>query len=230
MEVTVMSAPVPTVLVTPSQLAAATVIHDEFMPGWAGTDRALTLLANCVPGLDADAITLKAAAVDRLYYTNLFWLDAAVDNITEVVANLPVEPVEVIERIAPLSVKGKTKRCWSFSSKFGHWFIDDSLPIYDQWAIRAIGYHFDKITWEPTAYRDFAQHVYALKEASGLSCTTRELDRHLWLAGQYRSWSACFGDPDKRKKLGLSGAAQDAFRNENPDLQQALRTILGDER
>ena len=35
----------PTVSVTPDQISAATLIHDEHMPGWAGTDRALTLLA-----------------------------------------------------------------------------------------------------------------------------------------------------------------------------------------
>jgi hypothetical protein len=219
----------PLVPIRSEQLASATLIHDHHMPGWASTDRALALLATSVPGLDPDAVTLKAAAVDRLYYTKLFWLEAAVDNIMKVMADRPTDSVEVIERIASLSVKGKTKRCWSFSSKFGHWFIDDALPIYDQWAIRAIGYHFDKNTWEPTTYRDFAQHVYALKEASGLSCTTRELDRYLWLAGQYRSCLACCGDPEKQKKLGLSGAVQDAFRSENPDLQQALRTIVGDE-
>ena len=40
----------PRIPVTPDQIAAATLIHDEHMPGWAGTDRALTLLAEAVPG------------------------------------------------------------------------------------------------------------------------------------------------------------------------------------
>ena len=43
----------PLVPVTPEQIAAATRIHDNHMPGWATTDRALALLAESVPGVRA---------------------------------------------------------------------------------------------------------------------------------------------------------------------------------
>ena len=36
--------------VTACQIAAASDIHDNHMPGWAGTDRALAQLAQSVPG------------------------------------------------------------------------------------------------------------------------------------------------------------------------------------
>ena len=68
---------VPLVTVNSEQIATAALIHDRHMPGWARTDRALTLLAESVPGLGLDAVTLKAAAVDRLYNTCHYGLDDA---------------------------------------------------------------------------------------------------------------------------------------------------------
>ncbi len=216
--------PRPIVGVEPDQIVAATAIHDEHMPGWAATDRALTLLAESVPSMSPDAITLKAAVVDRLYYTRHYHLGDAIDRIVEVLANPPEEPVAMVEAIAPISVAGKDRWHWSFASKFAHWFIDDSLPIYDQWAIRAASFHFGRIRWATTAYRDFAQHVHALREASGVSCTTEQLDRYLWLSGMYRAWDAA----DDKGKLGLSGEVLELFSNNAPAVRHALARLLGE--
>ena len=175
--------PQPIVPLLPTQIDAANAIHDRHMPGWAGTDRALTLLAESVPGLETEAVTLKAAAVDRLYYTRHYRLGDAIGRIIEVLGPEPARPstaeegVTLVERIAPIEVGNKVRWHWSFASKFGHWFLHDSLPIYDAWAIRAVRFHFGRIRWRTTAYRDIAEHVDALRAASGLSCTTREMDR-----------------------------------------------------
>jgi len=215
--------------VTPDQIAAADTIHDHHMPGWSTTDRALTLLAESVPGLDPDAVTLKAAAVDRLYYTRHYRLGDAIERIVEVLGPEPAGPTTVdeaialVEAIAPIEVGGKDRWHWSFASKFGHWFLHDSLPIYDRWAIRAVAHHFGRIRWQTTAYRDFAEHVYALRDASGLECTTRETDRYLWLSGMYRAWN----EAEDRGRLGLSGEVVGLFESSHPAVQQALAQLLG---
>ncbi len=221
----------PIVSVAPRQVEAATLIHDHHMPGWAGTDRALTLLAQSVPGLDPDEVTLKAAVVDRLYYTRHYRLGDALERIVEVLGPKPARPATVeaaialVEAMAPIEVGGKTRWHWSFASKFAHWFLHDSLPIYDTWAIRAITHHFGRIRWQTTAYRDFAEHVHALREASGLDCTIREMDRLLWLSGMYRAWLAAAD----RVKLGLSGEVVGLFVSEEPDVLRPLGALLGED-
>lgn len=61
------------------------MIHDSYMPGWASTDQALTLLAKSVPGWDADSILLKAAAVNQFYFTSHYQLAEAADQISQVI-------------------------------------------------------------------------------------------------------------------------------------------------
>ncbi len=221
----------PIVSVAPRQVEAATLIHDSHMPGWAATDRALTLLVQCVPGLDPDAVTLKAAAVDRLYYTRNYRLGDALWRIVEVLGPEPARPATVeaaialVEAMAPIEVGDKTRWHWSFASKFAHWFLGDSLPIYDTWAIRAISHHFGRIRWRTTAYRDFAEHVYVLRDASGLQCTTREMDRFLWLSAMYRAWLAAAD----RGRLGLSGEVVGLLESQEPDALRALAALLGED-
>jgi len=216
--------------VQPSQIAAATHIHDHHMPGWACTDRALTLLAEAVPGLDPDAVTLKAAAVDRLYYTRHYRLGDAIDKIVEVLGPAPAQPetvedaIALVERIAPIEVGGKLRWHWSFASKFGHWFLSGLLPIYDNWAIRAVSYHFGHIRWQTTPYRDFAEHVLALRDASALQCTTREMDRFLWLSGMYLAWATAI----EKAKLGLSEEVAGVFQSRSLEVQHALVQLLGE--
>lgn len=205
------------------QIAAANAIHEDHMPGWASTDRALTLVGRSVPGHDLDAVTVKAAVVDRLYYTRHYRLGDSIDRIVAVMADPPVEPVAMVEAIAPLSVRDRTHWYWSFASKYSHWFIDDGLPIYDSWAIRAVSNHFGRMMWRTTAYRDFAEHVYGLREASNLDCTIREMDRYLWMSGMYRAW---VGTED-RGRLGLSGEVAALFGSRDAGTTQTLTTLLG---
>lgn len=210
--------------ISPEQIAAATIIHDEYMPGWASTDRALTLVAASVPGHDLDAVTVKAAVVDRLYYTRHYRLGDAIDRIVTVMADPTADAVGMVESIAKTKVGDKFHWYWSFASKYSHWFVDDDLPIYDSWAIRGVSYHFGRMTWRTTAYRDFAEHVYALREASGLDCSIREMDRYLWMSGMYRGW---VGTED-RAKLGLSGEVVALFGSREASIRRALTTLLGE--
>lgn len=180
-----------------------------------------------MPGLGPDAVTLKAAAIDRLYYTRHYRLGDAIDRIVEVTAKHPGRPanlgdaIALVEAIAPITVGGKERCHWSFASKFGHWFIHDSLPIYDYWAIRALTRHFSRITWRTTVYRDLAEHASALRDASGLTCTAREMDRYLWLSGMYRAWR----DAEDGDKLGLSGEVLGLFSSGDREVQHALAML-----
>lgn len=209
------------VTLSQDQVAAASVIHDSHMLSWAGTDRALALLRKAVPGFSAEAVLVKAAAVDRLYYTRHYRLGDAVERIISAMTDPPDDPIAIVEGIAELSIQGKTRWYWSFASKFCHWFIDpQNLPIYDSWAIRSIGHHFGRLRWAASAYRTFAEYVYDLRELSDVSCRLRELDRYLWLSGMYRAWRE---NPD----VAISGEVRELFDSNSPQVQQELVRLTG---
>jgi hypothetical protein len=209
--------------VTPEQITAASAIHDHHMPGWARADRTLAGLSDSVPGLSRTAITVKATAVDRLCSIHHPRLGDAIERLVEVMESPPEDPIAIVEAIAPITVSGQEHWHWGFASTFTHWFIDGELPIHDHWAVDAATFHFGRAGWTPTAYRDFAEHVYALREASGLTCTIREMDRYLGLSGMYREWLGA----DDRSRLGMSSEVQGLFGNAKPRVQRALRTLVG---
>ncbi len=213
---------------TSAQVKAASVIHDLYMPGWASTYRALTLLAKLVPGWDTDSVLLKAAAVNQLYNANHYRLGEAAERISQVIRDgKPDEPVEVVEAIAPLPRAGKVSWFWAFASKFAHFFMDpDRIALYDNWAYEAVAYHMGKVAWDaPTGYRTFADGARVLRDAAG-PCTVRELDRYLWLSGMYRAWQAS-EDREGRKKLRLSEEVRALFENPVPAVKSALQQLLG---
>jgi hypothetical protein len=208
--------------VTVEQVAAATRIHDRYMPAWAAADRALDRLREALPGFDESAVLVKAAAVDRLYYSRHQRLPAAVKRIVAVMANPPEDPTSIVEQIAPLNRSRGTTRYWSFASKFVHFFVDPvGTPIYDDWAVRTIRHHFGRLSWQAsTPYGAFARYVQVLRTQCGLTCSARELDRYLWLSGMLRAWQA-------RPEEEISREVRALFASDDREAQAELEALLG---
>ena len=204
------------------QIAAATEIHDNHMPVWAATDRALDLLREALPGFSHEEVLIKAAAVDRLYYARHFHLAESVQAIVTAMTDPPTDPLSIVEAVAPVKTEGGIACYWSFSSKFIHFFVDPTaIPIYDDWAIKAIRYHFGRLSWAvETPYRVFADYALELRELSGLDCSIRELDRYLWLSGMLRGWR-------KSQSVGISGEVRAVFENGDPKVQSLLIQLEG---
>jgi hypothetical protein len=198
--------------VHPDQIAAATAIHDSYMSSWAAADKALDLLRVSVRGFTREEVLLKAAAVDRFYYSRHFRLTESVERIVTILADPPSDPVSVVEAIAPVA---HGPCYWSFTSKFAHFFINPKqFPIYDDWAIRTVRHHFGGMRWTSgSPYRVFAEYVLGLREQCGLSCSLRELDRYLWLSGMLRGWRSNASVP-------ISVEVRSVFESPDPDVQR----------
>ena len=161
------------------------------------TDRALYALSDRFPGFDSDAVLLKVAAINQLYYTNVWAVTRMARHVAKVMngPNASKRDYELIEELAalPKSERQQSNRNHlSFASKFAHFFIDaEAFPIYDTFAVRMIVHH---LGWQATIpdllhpYQAFFKNFSSLKKGADLSCTTRELDSYLWLAGLYREW------------------------------------------
>ena len=152
-------------------------------------DCALHALHVHFPGFDAEATLLKVVAVNQLYGTNVYAVIRMSQHIAEVMPEANnIEDADLVEKLASLT----GRKHLSFASKFAHFFIDmERFPIYDSFAVKMVAYHLGKqgqFTSTAHPYQAFLENINRLKERAHLSCTSKELDRYLWLAGLYQAW------------------------------------------
>jgi|SRR6266852_2048109 len=171
-----------------SQIEAANRLHQR-LPQWQITDHALHALQVCFPDFGSEATLLKVVAVNQLYGTNVYAVIRMAQHVVDVMLDLKnIEDVELVEELATLT----GRKHLSFASKFAHFFIDmERFPIYDSFAVKMVAYHLGrqgKVTNTAHPYKAFVENINRLKERAHLSCTSKEIDRYLWLAGLYQEW------------------------------------------
>ncbi len=181
---------------TEAQIAAAGRLHGR-LEQWAAADRALFALARQFPGFDADAVLLKVVTINALYGTNVYAVLRMARHAEKVMRTVEAATVslELVERLAELpSANGGEirRRFHSFASKFAHFFVDpERFPIMDSYAVEMVKHHLgrgNQVTSKSGRYVAFTQNLDKLKALAGLRAKNRELDRYLWLAGQYHTW------------------------------------------
>jgi len=212
----------------PSQIQAAAQLQNR-MPGWCVSERALDRLAHAVPGLSREEILLKAVAVNALYYTNVWAITRMAEHVTKVMQEPPQAPVELVEAIAalpPASDSERPRNYLSFASKFAHFFVDPELcPIFDSFACKSLQYHLGRgglARDDEHAYRAFEHNFRKLRQSAGLTCSTRDLDRYLWLSGNYR-------ELQRKPNTAISVELQELFECCAPEVRTELRQMLGDD-
>ncbi|HAI21923.1 MAG TPA: hypothetical protein DCM14_08535 [Clostridiales bacterium UBA8153] len=210
--------------VLPGQAAAADRLHNR-LTSWSASDNAFRILRDRVPGWDIEACLLKTAAVNQLYWTQvrLVWRMAV--HISEVMKDPPNEPDLLVEAIALLPPREREKQYHfrSFASKLCHFFVDsNNFPVYDSFSCATVRYHLGRQrvgTGNP--YAAFLGDVRRLLELSGLEgMPYRQLDRYLWLAGQYRAYLE-----------GNAKISQDVrfmFENQSGEVKADLSILIGD--
>src|SRR5216683_3208459 len=171
-----------------SQIEVANRLHAKLLQ-WQITDQALHALHVNLPGFDIEATLLKVAAVNQLYGTNVYAVMRMAQHVTEVMQGANrMEDADLVKELASLN----SRKHLSFASKFAHFFIDmERFPIYDSYAVKMVAYHLgrhgqDRKTEYP--YKAFVEDLHILRRNVQFSCSTRELDHYLWLAGLYQVW------------------------------------------
>src|SRR5258708_9467222 len=171
-----------------TQIEAANRLHRQ-LPQWQITDYALHALQVRFPGFDIEATLLKVVTVNQLYGTNVYAVIRMAQHIAKVMSEANnMEDADLVEELASLT--GRQHR--TFASKFAHFFIDmHRFPIYDSFAVKMVAYHLgrqEQVINTGHPYQAFIENIHRLKERAHLSCTSKELDRYLWLAGLYQEW------------------------------------------
>ncbi|NPV29141.1 MAG: hypothetical protein HPY58_05655 [Firmicutes bacterium] len=209
---------------TRPQVEAALQLY-RYCELWQSVDEALDSLARSFPGFDFKSTLLKAAAVNALYWTQVYAVVEVARHMHRILegAAAPLCP-DLVESLG--RVPGLGRKFRSFASKFAHFFIDpERFPIYDSYAVRMVTYHVEGKGKEGLSYEQFATGFAALKKAAGFPATTRELDRYLWLAGQYRAWKGL--PPWRRPSTGINPELQRLFEAPSREVQALLEALLG---
>lgn len=204
-----MPEPVP---LSPHLVEAARKLHAKLLP-WHRSDQALLAIKAGVQGFSPAATLAKVAAINALYYTNVFALVRVAEHFSGVLslADLGTAGPDLVDALADVPRGGTEKRKvrrLSLAAKFAHFFIDeDRFPIYDRYAVRMVAKHAGmSVTSLNGNYAAFTSAFNALAIGAGFILQRRRLDRYLWIQGQYEEWSnqgkASSGDLDAVFKRG----------------------------
>src|SRR5689334_14616648 len=173
------------------QIEAAIRLQHK-LSGETPSERALDILSEHLPNWDLESCLVKSAALNQLYFTNVKPFMRAVRHVHRVMSQPPegLQEYELVERLALLPKTDDGQKPWrlfSFASKLSHFFIDsDRFPIYDSFAERMLAYHLDPgacLRNSANPYQAFVTNFKIVRVRAGLTCSTRELDKYLWLAG-----------------------------------------------
>lgn len=207
-----------------SQIDAANRLL-QHLPTWAASEQGFERLRDELPGFDLPAVLMKAAAVNDLYSTRVYAIWRMAAHISKVGPDLLEDPVETVQTIGRLPRGGGgTHR--SFASKYCHFFIDqDRFPIYDSYCEQMVRYHLgpeQTVSSSSERYAAFKANIDRLRELSGIDVTYRELDRYLWLGGQYRDWLK------NGEEAQINSELRSLFEDPSPEQKAELDMLVGD--
>jgi hypothetical protein len=98
------------------------------------TERALGLLIEQFPeNTDTAHVLLKVAAINSLYNTQIYGLHVVAEKIVEcrIDEHLDAGKVEIVNDIATVTFKDRSRCNYSFATKFCNWHRPELFPIYD---------------------------------------------------------------------------------------------------
>lgn len=185
--------------IRPAQVAAARSLHRR-MRMWEATDKALLKAARAFPDHGLASALAKASMLNQLYFTNVFAVTRMAEHVVKVLKHPP--PADALVDAIARVPRAYTFR--SFASKYAHFFVDPSrYPILDRFAVRMVAEHLGR----PAAqtYRGFRKDFFDLLSLSRLRCSSRDLDRYLWLGGLYKAWR-------NNPKAPINGEARRLFQ------------------
>lgn len=213
--------------VSARHLEAAQYLYER-LPEWNQTDEAFRELRDAFPGFLLKEVFVKVAAVVGLYGIQRLSVPRMAVKLTGTLKEIGTREVTaalVENEIAPLAVNGRQIRYRSFASKFAHFFLQshsgDCVPIYDQHSVRLVAMHSGRS--EAVAGRDyvtFAEAHATVRNRNGLTCTNKQLDQYLWMAGVLGKGKPDAAEP-RNDELRLL-LARDA------EAQRVRDVILGD--
>ncbi len=173
----------------------ALVYVQRFDTDQAVVEMALAKLFGTFPNnTSADEVLLKVVALNSLYATNIYATREVADNIfrLDIDRKLEQHSLELVNEIALVTIKGKTRRNYSFASKYCAWHSPETYPIYDSYVDGLLWAYQKKHKFSNfnrydlwNSYPQYVKAVRDFQERFGLQqFTLKQVDNFLWLYGK----------------------------------------------
>ena len=158
-------------------------------------EQSLNLLFHsyCPNNNQLEQILLKVSALNDFYSTNIFDTYTVAKHILKcnIDKDIGAGNEALVNKIAPVTINGKTRNFYSFASKYCSHHKPESYPIYDSYVEKML-MHFKKkdkydafVKPNLKEYQRFIEIIKNFQKHYNLeSFTLREIDIYLWLAGK----------------------------------------------
>ena len=167
----------------------------ETMEKYVLQENSINLLFSklCPENKNIEDILLKASALNDFYSTNIFDIFTVSKHILDcnIDHDLENKDENLVNKIALVEIKGKTKNFYSFASKYCSHHRPEIYPIYDSYVEKMLIYFREKdefdsfATKELKKYNRFLEIIRKFQYHYNLeNFTLREIDIYLWLAGK----------------------------------------------
>jgi hypothetical protein len=144
---------------------------------------------------DPRHVLLKVVAVNSLYYTNIYAVQAVASHIlkhaSEIDDALGNNCIEIVDRVAKVEIKDKTYNFFSFASKYCHWHKPEFYPIYDSRVERCLAHHQKRsplTSWTHSDHWDYPRFhriICEFRSVHGLDALSfKQLDEMLYTEGE----------------------------------------------
>jgi hypothetical protein len=185
----------------PEPLTPSSSLMSEYLGKWEQLENyrlqeaSLGLLFHslCPENKIIEHVLLKVSALNDFYTTNIFDTYSVAKHILkkDIDARLEATDYSLVNDIAQISIKGKTRNFYSFASKYCSHHKPNSYPIFDSFVEKMLLHYKSTDGFNGFDERDLKnyehfieiiksfQSFYKLEEYS-----LREIDIFLWLAGK----------------------------------------------
>jgi hypothetical protein len=158
-------------------------------------EKSLNLLFHelCPDNKTIESILLKVSALNDFYSTNIYDTFTVSKHILNcnIDEELKNENIDLVDKITPVTISGKTRNFYSFASKYCSHHKPEIYPIYDSYVEKMLMHfkkkdkfcHFRKA--ELKKYKRFLDVIKEFKRFYKLETfSLRQIDIYLWLAGK----------------------------------------------
>lgn len=157
-------------------------------------DKVLSNIFRLFPeNANIEQVLTKVVLLNGLYNTNVF----AVVEMAKHIQDQRIDPIllsgssTVVDRVARLTIRGKTRRHYSFATKYCSWHFPETYPIYDNLVERLIWLYqkrFNFASFERSDLQDYQSYREILAAFQGHfdleRLTYKEIDKFLWFYGK----------------------------------------------
>ncbi|MCF6275881.1 MAG: hypothetical protein L3J05_08980 [Robiginitomaculum sp.] len=147
----------------------------------------------CPENKNIEDILLKVSALNDFYSTNIFDTTSVAKHVLncQIDGDLKSGNIGLVDRVAPVTIKGKTRKFYSFATKYCSHHKPETYPIYDSYVEKMLMHFkkrdnfFDFKKVELKRYEIFLRVIQAFRSYYILDdCSLRQIDIYLWIAGK----------------------------------------------